>query len=330
MLSFLVIGLSGCGTTKKFSVNSTPAGAMLVQKKQRTGTSAIPVRDEVIGETPTTTNINFWNEKSSYKLHVEKRGYSSATMVVDQNSDLDISVELQRLENVSEEIVSKDELKSHKYGLLPLYVEVHEHSGVGRLDKIEFSEKLTNKVAPMMQNEIASMVGGEGCSLQMVEMDDLLKASWQPLIPELNNYVKKLDGRRLHYYSLPPLATDNVKGLDSFLENYRRENEDHPPYLLYVWTKCVSETKGRVAGNIALSILGGATQGYHAAVGTTFVWDPSAFNPSSGTLVMLYVIDVETSEVVYIEKYGFSDITDENALKNAVAKVSNFPVIEEK
>jgi hypothetical protein len=51
----------------------------------------------------------------------------------------------------------------------------------------------------------------------------------------------------------------------------------------------------------------------------------------SGTMFMLYVIDVNTSEVLYIEpRYLNYDITDFDNLLKAVSVISRFPIIDNK
>jgi len=205
-------------------------------------------------------------------------------------------------------------------------VEVHIRSGVGRLDKVELSPEASQKVTEELNVELVNTIGGNNKQIYQAAIDASLKTDWQNLLLNLNKYLLKLGADRLPYYSLPPYVTANVEGFKPFIERFNNQPGNDKPYLLYLWNKCITETTGRQAGNLMLSVLGPVA----TVASRSYVYDPAAFLPNSGTLVVIYVIDAKTSEVVHIEQRVFSDITDGDALRAMASAISKFPIIDEK
>ncbi|MCX5844380.1 MAG: hypothetical protein NT022_11680 [Deltaproteobacteria bacterium] len=113
----------------------------------------------------------------------------------------------------------------------------------------------------------------------------------------------------------------------SFSETAKGQTGSDPSYLIYIWARCISETKGRKIGNIFV----GTAAAARASIRPAFYYDPSAFNPDSGTMAVIYVIDANTSEVLYIEPRDFGyDITDPDDLNKVADILSKFPNIEKR
>ncbi len=173
-------------------------------------------------------------------------------------------------------------------------------------------------------NLSAQITGSDCCghTCQPVAQNDY----WPNLSSELNQYLLKLNPNRLQHYSLPPYAMADVKGLKTFIERYGNRPGNEKPYLVYVWSKCFTETKGRRTGNLLLSAVGPAV----SSMNRSYVYDPAAFQPYSSTMVFIYVIDAKTSEVVHIEQRVFPDITNADALNALAAAIGKFPFMDEK
>lgn len=330
----LTMLLSACGTTKNFAVDSNPKGALVVAKAKEgfpIVKGATVYKDTPLCETPTTFPITFMADSTKATLIAEKRGYTSASCDLDKTSAETVHFALQKIDGVPEATFKKEDLSSAQFTLLPLYVEVHVRSGVGRLDSLDLSPEASQKAMDELTAEVLKSLAGNS-HIHPAAIDAPLKTDWQTLTPDFNKYVLKLDANRLPYYSLPPYITTNVEGFRPFLGRLAVQPGNDRPYLLYVWSKCITETAGRQVGNVLFSILGAATAGYSTAAGTGFqhIYDPSAFAPDSGTLVMMCVIDAKTSEVVHIEQRVFPDITDEDALKAMASNISTFPAVAAK
>ncbi|MBI5656933.1 MAG: hypothetical protein HZC44_09005 [Geobacter sp.] len=328
----LTMLLSACGTTKNFAVDSNPKGALVVAKAKEgypIVKGATVYKDTPLCETPTTLPITFMADTTKATLIAEKRGYTSASYDLDKTSAETVHFALQKIDGVPEATFKKEDLSSAQFTLLPLYVEVHVRSGVGRLDSLDLSPEASQKATDELTAELLKSLAGNSSHIHPAAIDAPLKTDWQALTPDFNKYVLKLDSNRLPYYSLPPYITANVEGFKPFLGRLADQPGNDRPYLLYVWSKCITETAGRQVGNVLFSILGAATAGYSTAAGTGFqhIYDPSAFAPDSGTLVMMCVIDTKTSEVVHIEQRVFPDITDEDALKAMASAIGAFPTV---
>lgn len=331
----ITILLSACGTKKNFIVDSDPIGALLVAQPKEgfpvvKGTTIY--KETPISETPVTLPITFLSDSTKTTLIAEKRGYTSSSYDLNKDSAETVHFTLQKIDGVPEATFDKKDLPSAEFSLLPLFVEVHVRSGVGRLDSLDVSPDVSRKVTDELTAELLKSLNGNKTQVYPATLDAPLKTDWQNLSSAMNKYLLKLDANRLPYYSLPPYITTNVEGSKSFLAKLSNQPENHKPYLLYVWSKCITETTGRKVGNIMLSLLGAATMGVSQATGTGFqyIYDPSAFYPDSGTLVVLCVIDAKTSEVVHIEQRVFPDITDDDALKNMASTIAKFPVVDAK
>jgi len=328
----LTMLLSACGTTKNFAVDSSPKGALVVAQAKEgypVVKGATVYRDMPLCETPTTVPITFMGDTTKATLIAEKRGYTSASCDLDKTSTETVHFALQKIDGVPEATFDKKDLPSAEFSLLPLYVEVHVRSGVGRLDSLALSPEASQKAMDELTTEVLKSLAGTNSHIHPAAIDAPLKTDWQTLTPDFNKYVLKLDANRLPYYSLPPYITTSVEGFRPFLGRLVDQPGNDRPYLLYVWSKCITETAGRQVGNVLFSLLGAATAGYSTAAGTGFhhIYDPSAFAPDSGTLVMMCVIDAKTSEVVHIEQRVFPDITDDDALKAMASAISAFPAV---
>jgi hypothetical protein len=331
LVSLLTIILTACGMTKNLVMDSNPKGALVVVQPIEGSPSLLVKGDLVLKETPlceapATVEVRFMSDATKATLIAEKRGYTSSSYEVNKDSAEAVFFDLKRIDGVPEATFKKEDLASGRYSLLPAFVEVHIRSGLGRLDKVELSPEASQKVTDELNAELGKTLDGDNKQIYQAAIDASLKTDWRNLSADLNKYVLKLNANRLQYYSLPPYVSANVEGFKPFIERFNDQPGNDKPYLLYVWSRCITETTGRQVGNVMLSVLGPVV----AVANPSYVYDPTAFLPNSGTLVVIYVIDAKTSEVVHIEPRVFSDITDGDALRAMASAIGKFPVIDEK
>jgi hypothetical protein len=329
LLVVMTMVASACGTTRHFIVDSNPKGALiLVQPEEgfvNSGERSIFV-ETPMGVTPSPLPITFIGDKCKVKFTAEKRGYTASTSLATKESGTVIFLDLKRIAGVPDAVpFKKEDLSTGTFTLLPPYVEVLIHSGLGRVDKKEYSPEVSQKVAHDLNDELAKTCDNGNNQLRRSVMDDAQEKDWSALTVSMNKYLSKLNAKRLSYYSLPPYLNNNVDGFKTFITSYKKKAGIDSRYLVYMWSKCVTETKGRLVGNFAMAILGGVVKTDAQARGHSFYYDPSAFDPDSGTLVTWYVIDTKTSEVVYINQQVFPDITDADYLKNLASVAGKFP-----
>jgi hypothetical protein len=319
--------LTGCGTTRRFNIQSDPEGALVtVHNGPKLEDSLFK---ENAGVTPVKKPLVFLKGESRF-ITVEKRGYEPATLEVSSQTRPDLAMQLERIPDASTEIFDQQKLQSAVFVLLPVEVEVTVHSGVGRLDKRNLSPEKSQAAAAQLDDELLRRCAGRPLQPLSRPGTETIRSQWQSLEPELQRVLLKLDAARLDFTSRPTLLRDQLAGFGTFCDELNRVWPDSPPFLLFVWARCTSETKGRKTGNLLLGLLGAAASGAAAAMGNnSFFYDPSAFNPDSGTLAMLYVIDARTTEVVHIEPHLFGhDLTKADQLARFAEIVANFPTID--
>lgn len=329
LLVVIIMLASACGTTRNFIVDSNPKGALILVQPEG---GSVTVQGQYVycetpmGVTPSPMPVTFIGDNIKVKFTAEKRGYTASTSLATKESGTAILLDLKRIDGVPEEVsFKKEDLSAGTFTLLPPFVEVIIHSGLGKLDKKEYSSEASQKVTTGLNAELAKTCDNGNNQLRLSVMDDTQGKDWSSLTLSLNKYLSKLNAKRLPYYSMPPYLSSNVNGFKTFITGYKKKAKIDSRYLVYMWSKCVTETKGRLAGNFAMAILGGVAKTDAQARGRSFYYDPSAFDPDSGTLVTWYVIDTKTSEVVYINQQVFPDITDADYLKNLAGVVGKFP-----
>jgi hypothetical protein len=332
LAAFLLISLTACGTTvKNYTIDSNPKGALVVAQPQE-GHASILVngslvqRETNLCETPSKVSARLMSDTAKVTLTAEKRGYMSSTYELNKDSAEAIFFDLKKIDGVPAATFKKEDMASGRFFLLPAYVEVTIQSGLGRVVKFEQSPDDSRKVMEELNAALIKNISGTNKQIHQALIDGSMKTDWQNLSLNLNKYLLKLNPNRLQHYSLPPYVTANVEGFKPFIERYGNQPGNEKPYLVYVWNRCITETKGRQIGNLLLSGVGPAV----SAVSRSYLYDPAAFLPNTATLVFIYVIDAKTSEVVHIEQRVFPDITNIDALNALAGAMGKFPVIDEK
>ncbi len=330
LLGLVLSGITGCGTTKKFSIQSDPEGALVIKHDEETIEESTEWRTVYCGETPAEQKVHFINDDAAYFFTAEKRGYEQVTRSVTKESDLNIIFDLNRIEDVIPREFIKDDLRKGTYILLPADVEVTIHSGVDNFDKKEYSPEMSARVTDEFNRELTVVFEQKREDNKLLVPDDSVKEEWIGMREDVKTYLKTLEPRRLKYYARLPLVNEKVDFFNQFLIQSDDQTEAAGEYYLYIYVTCVSETAGRKAGNVALSILASAAGGYGQAIGVGFSQSYYCFPSTSGTLVIINVIDKETSEVLYIEPIFFGyDITKEKYLKKVIDKILEFPEMDE-
>lgn len=328
LLLLLAVFLGGCGTTKVFTVDTNPKGSLVTTKQIPKDESDILAKiygTKYHGESPSKAQIIFL-EGDRFSVTAEKRGYEPASIEVNKDSEIALSFELKRIQGVSEEPFRRESLETGSFTLLPVFAEVSVRSGVGRTGSREYSAELSKKIADSLNAELTNLLrDGKKPMRRPCQQEEKYSREWSVCTRELNEYLFTLDPARLAYYGMPPFVKGKVAGFEQLVDRLEQIGTKNP-YLLYVHAKCITETTGRKVGNFFASILGAGMAG----TGSMPYYDPTAFNPDSGTLVTLYVLDSKTTEVLHIEQRVFDDITDEEYLKAMAANIGAFPKIEEK
>ncbi len=313
---------TGCGTTKQFLIQSNPEGALIIMHDKTKFEDSYS--KSYHGETPSQKKVSFYKDEHKY-FTIEKRGYHSASQSVTSESDPTLLFNLDKIEGASEKIFPINNLQSGTFLLLPPYIEVFIHSGVGRLDEIDKSDEKSKIAMNEFYIDLKKMID-ENNNKQIIclpAMETTIEDDWKEIHTKLNQYLQKLDAKRLKYYSLPPLINENVKEFKTVAEKINNKVDSEKQYLLYIKGKCISETTGRKVGNFIGSVLGPVFSAYH---------DPKAFNTPDNTKMTLFVIDTKTSEVLFIEPIDFiyTDISDDPDLKRLSAIFSKYPNIYKK
>jgi len=327
IIFFACVSLTACGTSKSYVMDSNPKGALIIQHDKPVIEESFILNVMYRGETPTQADVRFFGSIDTYYFTAEKRGYAPSIQKVTKESDLaTITFNMNRIEGVPTEIFKKENLLSGKFVLLPTDVEVIIHSGIGRMDKKEYSLEISKKVTGDLNGALARAFNNSQ-SKQVSVSTGSLEKDWEALSGNVKTYLLKLNYKRLNYYSLPPYINSKVPAFKSFSETAKGQTGSDPSYLIYIWARCISETKGRKIGNIFV----GTAAAARASIRPAFYYDPSAFNPDSGTMAVIYVIDANTSEVLYIEPRDFGyDITDPDDLNKVADILSKFPNIEKR
>lgn len=312
--------IGGCGTVKRVSIESNPQNALIMthEKENVDDSFFVDYRDPTPGE----YRVNIWGKEKKVYVTAEKRGYKASTQVVTKETGPRLSFDLERIEGVPEKVFEKENLAAGTFGLLPVDIEVLIYSGAGNVGKKKFSAEKSGAVTDTLFTSLLEVFKENDRVRQVIAPGVPLMEEWGRVSGPLKDFVTGLNIRRLGYYGLPPLIDEKVEAFGDFRGKLVGEGDGNPPYLLYIWGKCVSETKGRKAANLILGVLGGAMSGIYPYM----LYDPSAFEPRSGTLVVFYVIDAVTSEVLYIEpRYFRADISKAKGMEAVVGNLSRFP-----
>lgn len=325
---WLLIGitflLAGCGTTKSFVINSEPEGALVI-KHYYENINEFPYYTKYLNETPTKGKVWFLGSESEY-FTAEKRGYKASTQSVTKNSPEAILFRLEKINGVSEKVLSREELKTRKFILLPPEVEIIYHGGVGGFDKYKYSLKVSKEVTSEF-NRLLTESCNKNSQIKPIILSEPLEDNWNSLSEDFKKQLKTLNPQRLKYYSTPPYIAPSVKIFEEFSNSII--NQDRESLLLYIYGKCVTPSKGRIFGNIALSTASGVVQGFHASQGRSYYSNPNAFRLDSSTLIVLCVIDPHSSEVLNIDSILFNiDISKPNTLPGIVQSINQYPNIE--
>jgi hypothetical protein len=197
--------------------------------------------------------------------------------------------------------------------------------GIGGFDKYKYSLKVSKEVT----NEFNSLLT-ESCNknsqIKPIMLSEPLEDNWNSLSEDFKKQLKTLNPQRLKYYSTPPYIAPSVKYFQEFSTSII--NQDRESLFLYIYGKCVTPSKGRIFGNIALSTASGVVKGFHASQGRSYYSNPNAFRLDSSTLIVLYVIDPHSSEVLNIDSILFNiDISKPNTLPGIVQSINQFPNI---
>ncbi len=325
LILFMGMILFNCAKTKKFQISSNPDKALIMShEKEKLKESTFINYGQ---ETPGNENVLFWGKEKEQFITVEKRGFKKSTQRVTPESNEVINFNLEPINGISQKVFEEKDLLTGKFALLPPNIEVTIHSGIGRLDKRKKSPEISQRVSKEFLFKFNKVLKNNNQIIRLNYEDQNFLKLWAEMSPEIRKNIQKINIKRLKYYGSPPFIKTNINKL--LLDN---EITISPDYFLYVLGKCTSETKGRKIGNIFMSILGAAHSGaMQGAYGITTSHDPSAFYPDSGTMILFYVIDAKSSEILHIiPVFSGLDITKEKKIDKLISRISTFPNINKK
>lgn len=315
--------IGGCGTVKRVTIESNPQNALVMTHEKDNVDDSFFV--DYCEPTPGEYSINIWGKEKKVYVTAEKRGYKASTQVVTKETGPRLSFSLERMEDVPETVFEKKNLVTGTFDLLPPDVDVLIYSGAGNVGKKKFSAEKSEAVTNTFFATLSEAFKENERVRRVIAPGAPLMEEWNNVSGPLTDFVTGLNLKRLDFYCLPPYIDEKVEAFKAFREKLAGKSDGESPYFLYVWGKCVSETKGRKAANLILGVLGGAMSGIYPHM----LYNPSAFEPRSGTLVVFYVIDAVSSEVLFIEpRYFRADISKPKGMANVVGIISRFPDID--
>lgn len=312
----LVIILNSACSGRLYTIISDPPGALISVGDTATGFVSS------YGETPAKANLMYFGKSDIKTVTAEKRGFYAQSQKISKTSDANIRFTLKRIEGASDSVTTTpDPFKCH-YNLMPATANVIIVSGVGSFMKYTYNHDISVSSVKKL-NTLLAAEKGKYC--QLVSIDSLPCAYKDSIPHDLKKYLLSLKAYRLKYYAYPPVISHFIK------ENGNLPKPDDMAqhaknYYLFVWLKTVSETSGRKIGNAALGVAGAAVSGYSAASGSYMYYNPDAFTSSDQTLILFFVVDPETYEVVKIDQFttGYL-INKEKELPQLAKLIMSYP-----
>jgi len=278
--------LSSCAT-RNFVCNSVPEHALIsVHRNPDLNTTSFGPYSNVLftSETPANVKLQFMGKSDKYYLTAEKRGYLPITKVINKDSSLNKTFNLQKIDGVSEAIYPAENLKSATFYLLPPKINFLYHKGSGGFQRYEYSDKDSKKIKEDFMKDISAK-NKPFLYLLNVDGKNACKAYKDSLPNEIINYLSDISAKRLNYYAKPPSLDSLVRkcgDIRDALQNHPAVNNHQ--YFVCMSAKCISQTAGRVVGEIFLT----AASSSHIPTMDT------------GTTLTLYIIDAKTLEVVHV------------------------------
>ncbi len=318
-VTIIVILNSAC-SGRLYTVISDPPGAMI--SVGDTATYSSPY-----GETPGKANLLFFGKNDVKTITVEKRGYYPQSQRISKTSDPGIQFTLKRIEGATDNVETISEAGKCRFNLMPASADVIIVSGVGSFVKYTYNHDISVSSAEKL-NKLLAAEKGKYCQRFS---NDALPAAYKDSIPQdLKKYLLGLKAYRLKYYAYPPVISSFIKENGNLpLPDTMDQKAEN--YYLFVWLKTVSETSGRKIGNAALGVAGAAVSGYNAASGNYMYYNPDAFSSSDQTLIMFFVVDPETLEVMRIDQYTTSFLVNKEKEIPQLAKlILSYPQMFEK
>ena len=306
VLSFVIVVLCSCGTTRYFQVKTEPEGALLLKRDK--WAIDYPVKS------PENEKVTFLTKSEEYAYIAMKRGYMPDTVIVNRESPAEVAIRMKRIEGVSTELPPKPNILQDKALLLPVDVEFFWHKGVGNLDKHELDAEQSAKCAEELARALTGNPAIKPC--QSTEALDGFRVSQNS---ELMKRLFSLNPAYLNYYPKPVVINDLVSAdaLQTVAGNF---NTSDAKYLLMVYCKSIRPTSGRIVGNIIAGSLAPVFAPYYT---------PSAFVRDNSTLTAIFIIDPKSYEVIVFQTI----VTNYDIYKNEqIEKLASeiFTLLEQK
>lgn len=289
--------------TRHFVIQTEPEKAMVIM-------GSVPnqfgLPDEICGEGPLNKTVTFMGKNHTCYFTALKRGYETDTVTVNKNSELTVNLRLRKMEHPIAADPVIDSTGNATLYMLPVNADIILHKGVGKLDKYERSDKLSNQAYDSVNGKLAKVCIPE----QMQFIPDerfIVPKNWRALSDSLKAYLLTLKTPLLPYYPLPPSIQDPALNMIR-QAIHKSDSANQVDYsgamLVYVWCKSVEPTAGRIIGNVAASVGSGVVQGYEMATYgyPVTVYNPEAFALDNHTLLMLFTIDLQSGQIIKIQQ----------------------------
>ncbi len=320
-----IILFSGC-STRKFAISSVPNDALIsvTSKLDSAGKWGT-----LYFKNPTEAQITFVGKNDAHRIRVDRRGYYPESKVVTRDSALKIDFNMRRIDNTTDQIYDTSGLYKATYLFLPPEIDVTIRSGLGNMIKLKHSDELTKQASDSINKLMKNGNHSNNIAILSTSEKDTL---WKEISTKLNDYLMKLNGAKLRYYSYPA-EVGSIIQQDTILIGQLKStcNNYSNPYLIFTSLKCIKESTGRIIGNMGLAIAGGAVDGYNRAMYGTYTstYDPNAFTLDTGTKIVYFVLDSKTFEVVKIDQnyYGY-DLSSKKQRPAFVKELLTYPKLK--
>jgi hypothetical protein len=322
ILFLFLIVVSGC-SKRVFMFTSVPGNSLVTVNSKRDTTG---ITETVYIKDPAEVKLFFLGKGDAYRIMANHRGYVPVSRIISKDSALKMTLAMQRVEGVSEIPYDTTKLLNASFLLLKPDIDITIRSGLGNFTKLNHSDELSRQATDSVYYFLEKTVNNTPASFLPLKYSE---TSWNEVDPILVKYLVTLNGAKLPYYTYPPNILQFIKADTILLSRLSQASKEYRnPYFVYVWAKCVKESKGRIIGNIALTAAAAGVQGYNQAMGNYYStnWDPSAFTLQTGTKIVYFVIDPNTLEVVKIDQnYYDYDLTSTKNRKAFVNEILQYP-----
>lgn len=325
MLALGAALLSGCGMMREYTIQTTPAQAMVLQQRQGLNPQIFPPLR--LGTTPLKKQLFYSDENDArqHRLTIMKRGYEAEPLVIDKSSPPKVEVALRRIPEVNERVFDPATLPDLRLHLLPITVQVNRVSDLAGKEKTPDSEA-TQAASETVTNQLLRL----RTRLTKLELSESASLQWQAMNPQLRETVNGIDAALLPYQPRPLLIESGRVGFAPLRTTLKSESPGGAgPFFLYLSGVCNVDTAERTAKKAAADVAGFLLQGITGSMSaarvpmaTPYFHDSRLATPSGETQLQMAVIDAASSEVLHVDRLVIADCTQPEAFESGLVEVA--------